>query len=277
VRQSAAAALACLGGKAALHKDALLELLHDSCEHVRYASLVTLGGLAAKARPLTSAIVKHLNDSSFKCRMAALRALKCMGQRARPFIAELNRWQEQWYARAMGPALPNCYKKLERVTTRAIMFADIPLKHVFKGHAPLGQGFAGREELRQVMIKEFAAKVGDHEEMRSRVLNGMYEGRPWAIVTVGDSDLGQGWPDVSFSAKEERARCRDVQAKHRVVSGLRRCSQQQRRAQQRLEKKTKSAWCLLADAAHLSRCHRSRKSVGRLVDISEDWVVPVAC
>jgi len=78
VRQSAATAIGCLGSKAVQYKRALLALLKDSNSHIRYASLITLGGCMAKVRPHAMEIAHHLNDTNPKCRMAALRALKCL-------------------------------------------------------------------------------------------------------------------------------------------------------------------------------------------------------
>ena len=64
--------------------------------------------------------------------------LRCVRLRKKqPFIKELTAWQEQWYAQS--PYMRVGGKKLEPITTRALMFPGAPLKHIFKGHAPLGK------------------------------------------------------------------------------------------------------------------------------------------
>merc|ERR1711972_171063 len=88
--------------------------------------------MTAKARSCARAIAAHLNDSDLKCRMAALRALKCMGKCAAEFENSLLQWQHRWVGR-----------KPEPVTTRALLFKNVPLAHLFKGRAPLGKSFAG--------------------------------------------------------------------------------------------------------------------------------------
>merc|ERR1712083_1253932 len=67
VRQAAAIALGCLGRGAVRYQRQLLALLTDDSNHVRYASLVTLGGLLAKARPHSTTIARHLNDKDARC------------------------------------------------------------------------------------------------------------------------------------------------------------------------------------------------------------------
>jgi hypothetical protein len=148
VRQSAATALGCLGRRAVLYRDGLLRLLSDDCCHVRYASLVTLGCLLAQARPLDRHIAVHLNDKSAKCRMAALRVLKCMGKTARPYIEELTAWQQRWSNQCPYED-PEFGKKPEPITTRALLFPDVPLRKLFKGHAPLGNKFVGAKAVRE--------------------------------------------------------------------------------------------------------------------------------
>eukprot|EP00928_Gymnodinium_smaydae_P040691 TRINITY_DN27575_c0_g1_i1.p1 TRINITY_DN27575_c0_g1~~TRINITY_DN27575_c0_g1_i1.p1 ORF type:complete len:817 (-),score=111.91 TRINITY_DN27575_c0_g1_i1:167-2617(-) len=220
VRQLAATALGCCGRTAARYHTKLLPLLRDPSCHVRYSALVTLGGCLAKALPFERVIVKHLTDSSAKCRMAALRALKGMGKTAHPYKSQLLAWQKMWYAQGFDE--PNGSRKREPITTKALLFPDVPLKNLFRGHAPLGNKLAGAPrtcERRQTIITRKLATRAEPKEMATHV-----EALP--EFENGDADpILQKELRESYWCSQQRFRAQDAlrrQAKHAESAHMRR-------------------------------------------------------
>lgn len=262
VRQSAATAVGCLGSKAVRYKHALCTLLQDSCNHVRYAGLITIGGFMAKGRPLTKTVARHLNDKDPKCRMAALRALKCMGCSAQYFVAELKAWQAQWHEQV--PHDPSVGKKLEPITTRALMFPQVPLKYIFKGHAPLGGRFGGRKSFREARKQEFDLEVRKAQRQASLSYHDLQE------------DEWNSWYQQVVDAKEEHANYREAQQRYRATEG--------RRSKQKLQKLSQ---CRLAGCQRSSRYvtwgkdmpgrqnGRKLRHLNQSVEPMETWVIPI--
>jgi len=269
VRQAAAVALGCLGRRGAVrYQRQLLALLTDDSNHVRYASLVTLGGLLATARPHSATIARHLNDEDARCRMAALRALKCMGAAAAPYIEDLREWQQRWFNQDPNHC-PQSEKKREPITTRAMLFPDVPLKDLFRGHAPLGKRFAGavvtqkaRKEMLRIALRrpsEYYYGDGDDDN---------------ATVVVADLE----------ATRDKRAEYVAAQARHREADAVRRQQHKQQCALRRI------SWQAVVEKArdkfrpnrHRSSCFR-RIGHGRRERSSEvciegganEWVISV--
>jgi hypothetical protein len=262
VRQSAAAALGCLGRKGAMkYRWKLLTLEHDASRHVRYAALVALGGLLAKARPFSRIIAKHLDDEDPKCRMAALRALKLMGESALPHIDALKRWQQRWYEQ-----VPADYNKPEPITTRALLFAHVPLKDLFRGHAPLGHNFAGSEATRNKMNNALKIALSTAQQEVQISMSACEH------LAVAANTAQEIW-------KDDRERYVAKQARHRAVNAARHVQ--------------KRKWCAARMSARSSTVAvtntlPNRRSPGRLsrerdrgrrrfsakVSSVEDWAIP---
>jgi len=260
-------ALGCLGRGALRYQWQLLALLTDDSNHVRYASLVTLGGLLAKAKPHSKTIARHLNDKDAKCRMASLRALKCMGHTAAPYIEDLKAWQQRWFNQDPYTCLES-EKKPEPITTRAILFPNIPLKDLFRGHAPLGKRFAGPE----------AARNGEIMKMMLK--------RALASPTnYGDRCDGGNDDDADLEVtRERRAAYMAAQARYRAADAARRQQQRQQRALRRVvgQADVKEAWVKFRLSRRRSSClHRmgygrgERTSKVSIEGSSDEWVIPV--
>jgi len=262
VRLLAATAVGCLGSKAVRYKGALCILLKDSCNHVRYASLITIGGCMAKGRPLTETLARHLNDKDPKCRMAALRALECMGCTAQGFIAELKAWQGQWYAQVPHGSS----HKLEPITTRALMFPHILLKHIFKGHAPLGERFGGSKSFREARKQEYDLQVC--KEQRLVMLYGADHYLREATCKELDLQI--------VDAKEAHERYREVQQKYSAIEGRRHRQKLDKSAQWRLAGCERSKSRLIWDK-NMSRPQNRMKwsDPNQSAELMEAWVIPI--
>jgi len=249
VRASAASILGCLGRRASRYEKELLSLLEDTHWNVRYASLVTLGGLMAAARPHASKIACRLNDAHSKCRMAALRALKCMGKTAAPYRDQLLAWQKQWYAQSSWVG-PDSGKKLEPITTRALLFPNAFLKHLFKGHAPLGRGYAGPKTIQSQRKEVYKTFMSRGERDRVHVMH-------------DDENISLILDRVEL--KEARGTYRDVQLGHcRALMW-----QRQLEKENRQQKKS----MLYLQSQRRERAKGSSSYVRAPLSCMEDWVL----
>jgi len=255
VRQSAATALGCLGRRVVCYEKTLLSLLMDYCSSVRYAALVTLGGLMALARRHYRTISRYLDDKDPKCRMAALRVLKNSGLTAAPFLDQLQAWRQRWYDGNPWTSKPEC------VTARALMFPTVCLKHIFKGHAPLGLAFGGPKATRDAREREYTWKLSQAEAKRPQ--------RDEEVVL----DL---FPPVS-DIKESREHYRAVQQRHHDRARNRSRARKQNMAQWHLKlKEGFDPKTLLAMSRKVQRFSQSKlHSVRAHVETIDEWVVPI--
>jgi len=218
----------------------------------------------AKGRPLTETVARHLNDNDPKCRMAALRALKCMGCTAEHFIAELKAWQEQWYAQV--PHDGSFVKKLEPITTRALMFPDVLLKHIFKGRAPLGEQFGGRKSCREARKQEYDLEVCRAQRHARLYGADDYLGEePWDLLHL-----------QVFDAKEAHARYREAQQKYRAIEVCRRRRKSHQSSQWRLAGCERSESYVILDK-DMSRRRNPMKTghSNPSAELMEAWVIPI--
>jgi len=267
VRQSAATALGCLGRRVARYEEALLSLLEDDCCSVRYAVLVTLGGLMALARRHSRTISKHLHDKNPRCRMAALRVLKNSGLTAAPFLDQLQAWRQRWYDASPYTCSDNV-KKLEPITARALMFPSVHLKHLFKGHAPLGLAFAGPKTARVALEKAYKLKMCQAAAERIRLIR-------W-VDEEDDHDVISGTFASASDVKELREHYRAVQNRYHSRTKNQNRARKQTMAQWHIKlKEGVDAKALLASSRRPPRCFENKQHT---VDIHaatlDEWVVP---
>lgn len=258
VRQLAATAIGCLGRNAVRYEKTLLLLLKDSCPSVRYAALVTLGGMMALACAHIKAIASHLSDRDTKCRMAALRALKCMGKTASPFRHELKSWQQLWYARVTWPS-----NKLEPISARALLFPDIPLRELFKGHAPLGHRFAGSKIKQDARRQRYTAAMQTAEASGIHFLEHGIQDTQESVSTMLDA----------IAVREAREYAREVQVRHHAAYDVRRRKKKKQSADRRLLRQEGSMGVTTKLPRHQKMKDRWSRTCS---EFAVDWVVPTA-
>eukprot|EP00930_Biecheleria_cincta_P035501 TRINITY_DN24417_c0_g1_i1.p1 TRINITY_DN24417_c0_g1~~TRINITY_DN24417_c0_g1_i1.p1 ORF type:complete len:866 (-),score=110.12 TRINITY_DN24417_c0_g1_i1:120-2354(-) len=259
VRQLAATAIGCLGRNAVRYKKTLLRLLADSFASVRYSTLVTLGGLMALACPHSHAIAAHLKDIDPKCRMAALRALKCMGKTASPFRDALKSWQQRWYARSGW--YDDRLKKPEPITARALLFPDVPLRKLFKGHAPLGHRFGGPKREQDARRQKFTVAMQIAEARCIHFREHGFEDTEEPMSLMLDA--------IAF--REAREYTRQVQRQHDAAYDIRRRKKKDQSAHRRLTRKERSTGTVVTPPRHQRMKDRLSRTCS---EMAVDWVVP---
>jgi len=245
----------------------------------------------SKAPYLTSTFVLRLGDKSSKCRMAALRALKCMGKTASQFLPELEQWHGQWVAGSPLSRFP-----VEPITTRALMFPHAPLKHIFKGPAPLGNKFAGSkgsplnssvlfssvkplnatDKARKAVNRRVGKAIGEarQQEYVSKIEEAKLYHRThfdtinWC-ASVGDITM-EGVDDP-FDAKESYALHRE-QSKQRATDRLRN-KQRKEQVLRRAKKGFRSCLPLAKNTSHRSKVTKANLSAS-CGELSEEWIIP---
>eukprot|EP00931_Biecheleriopsis_adriatica_P019453 TRINITY_DN13246_c1_g2_i1.p1 TRINITY_DN13246_c1_g2~~TRINITY_DN13246_c1_g2_i1.p1 ORF type:complete len:825 (+),score=113.95 TRINITY_DN13246_c1_g2_i1:92-2476(+) len=265
VRQSAAIALGCLGRNAVRHVFSLLSLLKDDCFQVRYASLLTLGGLRALAKPYTDEIAKQIESKDAKCRMAALRALKLMGYTAKPFINRLEKWQQIWYSNGCGECCEEV-KKLEPITTRALLFPEAQLKHIFKGPAPLGKGFGGNLSTKHWRIEKLSAVMTEHEQRRRKQVFGR------SVCDLCDALPETHWLEIVSEHRESREHYRSNQLRHHTAQNAQRLRAKQLSAS---PKHSRKSWGSRY-ARKASRFYGTKARSHEKCQSMPEWVVPTS-
>jgi len=226
----------------------------------------------ALARPHMHAIAAHLCDEDAKCRMAALRALKCMGETASLFQAELKSWQQFWYdlatweidrAKTGHKKLPSWCEKLEPITARALLFPYIPLRKLFKGHAPLGNRFGGSKTEQVLLRQRYKAAMLTAEANPNHWLKHGSEDTQESMSTICDA----------IAAREAREYAREVQVRHHAAYDLRRRKKKEHSANRRFIRQERSTGI----TAKLSRHPRVKDRYSRTCsEFAVDWVIPTA-
>jgi len=282
VRQSAATALGCLGRRVARYEKTLLSLLEEDCCSVRYAVLLTLGGLMALGLRHSTTISRHLHDKDPRCRMAALRVLKNSGLTAAPFLDQLQAWRQMWYDASPYTWFDHM-KKLEPITSRALMFPSVYLKHLFKGHAPLGLAFAGPKTARVALEKEYKlkmyqAKIALEKECELKMVQAKAERIDLILwpIEEDDHDGTSGTFASASDIKELREHYRAVQNRYHDRSKNLNRARKQRMAQWHIKLKEGSdSRALMASSKILRRsCKNKQHTVGVDAATLDDWVVP---
>jgi len=267
VRQSAATALGCLGRRVALYEKTLLSLLEEDRCSIRYAALVTLGGLMALARRHSRTISRHLHDKSPRCRMAALRVLKNSGLNAAPFLDKLQAWRQKWYDASQYTWIDKM-KKLEPITARALMFPSVPLKHLFKGRAPLGRAFAGPKTARIALEKKYNLKMSQAVPQRMRMIRRRHE--------ADDHDVLLGMFASASDIKESREHYRAVQNLYHDRTKNRYRSRKQKMTRWHLKLSEGSdANTLLASSRKPLHSRENKQHTLRVhAETMDEWIVP---
>merc|ERR1712013_970662 len=172
-----------------------------------------------------------------------------MGKTARPYEDQLRAWQERWYAQSPW-AGPEADQKLEPITTRAMLFPDVKLKHLFHGHAPLGRGFAGSKSIRS-----------QRQEVCTRALQ--FRRRR---CSSGVEDFGLCVP-VEHERKEERQEYREGQLRRR------RAWRQQRQKEKETRQERRTLPHQQSFRSRSREARRCRSHVRACLSGVEQWVL----